>query len=191
MDTGSSTGGITIAPDDANVVETANSSSINASAGDHKIFLDGKGDTLAATGGTETVQVHAGGNTITTGASDGTISIAGSGSAIDAGGGNNQLADSGSGNTIVLPGAGQGYDNIPGWVMQNGDTFDLRPALAQTGWNGDPSTLGDFVQVAMAGVNAQISIDPARTGGASGSMVATLNDAIGTTPQSFLAQSIT
>jgi hypothetical protein len=164
-------------------VDTVSSTAITASAGDHMIFITGTGDTLAATGGTETVQAYQGGNTITTGAGDDTIRFSGSGNTIDAGGGNNQLEDSGNNNTIVLPTAGQGYDNVLGWVMQNGDSFDLRPALAQTGWNGDASTLGNYVQVNMSGDNAIVSIG--------GSAVATLNDAVNTTLSSFLSHAIT
>ena len=110
---------------------------------------------------------------------------------MDAGRGNNHLEDSGSANTIVLPTAAQGYDDIFGWVMQNGDTFDLRPALAQTGWNGDPSTLSQCVQVSMTGGDAVISIEPAGTSGANGSAVATLRNSGATDLSTLLAHAIT
>lgn len=155
------------------------------------IFIGGTGDVLTATGGTETVQAFLGGNSITTGSGDDTIKFAGSGNTIDAGDGSNQLADSGNSNTIVLPGAGQGYDNILGWITQNSDTFDLRPALSQTGWNGDASTIGNYLQVAMSDNNAIISIDPDGSSGANGAAVAALNDAPGTTLATFLAHAIT
>lgn len=180
---------ISIAAGDATPVEAVNSATINASSGDHMIFIAGTNDTLTATGGTESVQAYQGGNSITTGAGNDTIRFAGSGNTINAGGGDNQLMDSGSNNTIVLPGAGQGNDNILGWVMQNGDTFDLRPALAQTGWNGDTSTLGGYVQVAMSGDNAIISIDP--NGTSRGTPVATLNDVKPMTLSTLLAHAIT
>jgi hypothetical protein len=182
---------ITIAPDDAAPIEIQSNAAINASAGDHMIFIAGTGDVLTATGGTETVQAYAGGNAITTGAGNDSIRFAGSGNIIDAGDGTNQLADSGSGNTIVLPGAGHGSDNIFGWITQNADTFDLRPALAQTGWNGDAATIGNYVQVSMAGNNAIVSIDPDGTAGANGQMVATLNDAVGTSLNSLLVHALT
>jgi len=174
---------VQIAADDTVPVITSSATAINASAGDHMIFLQASGDALTATGGTESVQAYQGGNAITTGDGDDTIRFAGSGNTIDAGGGNNHLEDSGSNNAIILPGAGQGYDDIYGWVMQNGDTFDLRPALTQAGWNGDGSTLGDYVQVAMSGTNATVSIG--------GSAVATLNDAPDTNLANFLAHAIT
>src|ERR1019366_2684165 len=71
-----------------------------------------------------------GGNTITTGAGNDTIRFGGPNNVVNAGGGNNVLVDSGSNNTIVLPGANQGYDDISGALMTNGDQFDLRALLA-------------------------------------------------------------
>ena len=174
---------ITIDPGDANPVVAVNSSTINASAGDHMIFIAGTGDVLTATGGTESVQAYQGGNSIATGAGDDTIRIAGSGNTIDAGGGTNQIADSGAGNTIVLPGAGQGFDNILGWVMQNGDTFDLRPALASVGWNGDAASIGSYEQVSMSGNDATVS--------AGGQAVAMLNDAGAMNLSTLLAHAVT
>lgn len=164
---------INIATDDPTPVELVNSTIIIGSSGDHMIFIGGTGDTLTATGGTESVQAYQGDNSITTGSGNDTIRFAGSSNTIDAGGGDNQLMDSGSNNTIVLPGANEGTDYILGWVTQNGDMFDLRPALAQTGWNGDPSTIAGYVQVSMAGNNAVIGIDP--NGASAGTPVATLN----------------
>lgn len=179
----STTNTVQIAAGDAVPVITSSGTAINASAGDHMIFLQASGDALTATGGTESVEAYQGGNTITTGSGDDTIRFAGSGNTIDAGGGDNHLEDSGNNNSIVLPGSGQGYDDIYGWVMQNGDQFDLRPALAQAGWNGDGSTLDNYVQVATSGNNAIVSIG--------GSAVATLNDAPDATLGNFLAHAIT
>lgn len=156
------------------------------------IFIAGSGDTLNATGGTETVQAYSGGNTIITGAGNDTIRVAGSGNTIDAGGGNNQIADSGNGNTIVLPGAGQGNDDVFGWTLQNGDTFDLRSLLAQTGWNGDAAIIGNFVQVGMAGDSGVVSVDPSGAGGAGGSYaVATLHASGAMDLSTLLAHAIT
>jgi len=179
-----------IAADDFQPVIMASNTSIGASAGDHMIFIAGTGDTLIAVGGTETVQAYQGGNSITTGAGDDRILYGGWGNTIDAGGGNNVLEDSGNNSTIVLPGAGQGNDDIYGWVMQNGDQFDLRSLLAQTSWNGDGGSIGDFVKVNMAGADAIISVDPSGSGGASYN-VATLRDPGSMDLSSLLAHSIT
>jgi hypothetical protein len=181
-----------IAAGDATAVVSDSNIAAIASSGDHMIFIAGTGDTLNATGGTETVQSYAGGNSITTGGGNDTIRVAGAGNTIDAGAGNNQIEDSGSGNIIVLPGAGQGNDDVFGWTLQNGDSFDLRPLLSQTGWNGDPASIGDFVQVAMAGDSGVISVDPSGASGAGGSYaVATLEASGAMDLSTLLAHAIT
>ena len=173
---------ITIAAGDADAVETVSNTTIAATAGDHLIFIGGTGDTLTATGGTETVQSFQGGNTITTGAGNDAIYLAGSGNVVNAGGGSNQLYDSGTANTLVLPGAGQGYDDIFGYLMTNGDTFDARGLLAGTGWNGDAATIGNYLSVTQSGDNAVIGVDPSGTPGGASTTVATLE---GTGPVSL------
>ena len=180
-----------IAANDSSPVITASNVAINASSGDHMIFIGGTGDTLTATGGTETVQAYQGGNSITTGAGDDTIRIAGSGNTIDGGAGNNMIGDSGSNNTIVLPGAGQGNDNIYGWVMQNGDKFDMRALLATTSWDGNTATLGNFVQVNMSSNNAIITVDPSGVAGGASYNVAILNTTGNLSLSTLLAHAIT
>ena len=180
-----------IAASDASAVITVSNTIINATSGDHMIFIGGTDDTLTATGGTETVQAYQGGNSITTGAGNDTIRIGGSGNTINAGAGNNQISDSGSNNTIVLPGANQGNDNIDGWIMTNGDKFDLRALLATTGWNGNSGTIVDFVQVAMSGNNAIISVDPSGVAGNATYIVATLNASGKMDLSTLLAHAIT
>ena len=180
-----------IAQGDAQSVVIASGAVINASAGDHWIFLGGTGDTLTATGGTETVLAFKGGNTITTGAGNDTLRFAGTANTIDAGAGSNRLEDSGAGNTIVLPAAASGHDDVLGWTMQNGDTFDLRAALARTGWSGDPASLGHFVQVTMSGNDCVVSIDPSGSSGAAGSAVATLHSSGAMDLTKLLAHAVT
>src|SRR6185312_13670656 len=158
---------ITIAADDASPVELVDNASISASAGDHMIFIGGTGNAVTATGGTETIQAYQGGNALTAGASDDTLRFAGANNSVDAGGGNNLLFDSGTNNTIVLPGASQGYDDIYGYTMTNGDMFDMRAMLSGTGWNGDLAGIGNFVSVAASGNDAVISVNPSGTAGGS------------------------
>ena len=98
-----------------------------------------------------TLLVGQGKATITTGAGNDTIRFAGAGNVIDAGGGNNVLYDSGSSSTIVIPAAGNGSDTIHGNVLQNGDAFDLRTLLAATGWDGQQSTLPQYLSVNTSG----------------------------------------
>ena len=189
--------GVTIAPDpaisiaasDADPVELVSSTAISATAGSHMIFIGGSGDIVTATGGTETVQAFQGGNRITTGTGNDTISFAGSGNTIDAGAGTNTLNDSGSDNTIIMPGAGQGFDNIFGYVLQNGDTLNVSAALATTSWNGAQATLADFLHVTTSGANAIIAISA--TSGGAATQIAELEGAGSVTLSGLLAHAIT
>ncbi len=187
---GGTTSSITIAAGDANPVEIVSNASIAASAGDHLIFIGGTGNTLTATGGTETVQAFLGGNSIITGAGNDRIYIAGSNNVVDAGAGNNTLYDSGTNNTIVLPGANQGHDDIYGYMMTNGDKFDLRALLASTGWNGDVATIGNYLSVTPSGTNALIHVDPSGIAGGASYLVATLQSSGPVTLSTLLAHSI-
>ena len=56
----------------------------------------------------------------------------------------------------MLPTASQGYDRIYGSVLQNGDTFDLRPALAATGWDGTSASLPNWLSVQTRNGNTAI-----------------------------------
>jgi hypothetical protein len=183
--------GIVISPTDSSPTISVSNTSISATGGDHMIFIAGTNDVLTATGGTETVQAYQGGNRITTGAGNDTIRFAGSNNVIDAGGGRNVLADSGSNNTIVLPGANQGFDDIYGYMMTNGDRFDLRSALADTSWNHDLGTIGNFVKVAASGGGTMIAIDPTGQAGGASYNVAMLESAGSVSLQTLLAHSIT
>jgi len=181
---------VTIAAGDATPVESVSNTNITASAGDHMIFISGTGNVLNATGGTETVLAFQGNNQITTGAGNDLLRYSGSNNVINAGAGQNVLQDSGSNNTIVLPGANQGFDNVYGYMMQNGDKFDLRQALSGTGWKGDMASIGNFVKIAQNGDTATVSIDPAGSGG-SGAAVASLHSSGPVSLSTLLAHSIT
>ena len=180
---------ITIAASNADPVELVSNTVITATAGNHMIFIGGTGDTVTATGGTETVQAFEGHNTITTGAGNDTISYGATGNTINAGGGTNILQDSGSDNTIVMPGAGKGFDDIFGYVLQNGDTLDFRAALASTAWTGTSSTLGNFLHLGTSGNNAIISISDSSNGSAS--QVAELQGSGAVTLSTLLAHALT
>lgn len=179
---------IVIAASNANPVELVSNAVITASAGDHMIFIGGTYNTLTATGGTETVQAYEGHNSITTGAGNDTIRFGGTGNSINAGSGTNTLQDSGSGNTIVMPGAGQGFDDIFGYVLQNGDTLDFRAALASTAWNGSQSTIGNFLHVTESGANAFISLSS--TSGGTGTQIAELQGAGQVSVSTLLAHAL-
>jgi len=88
-----------------------------------------------------------------------------------------------------MPGAGQGFDNIFGYVLQNSDTLDFRAALAGTSWNGSQSTLGNVVHLATSGNNAIIVISDASNGAAS--QVAELQGSGAVTLSTLLAHALT
>ena len=182
---------ITIAASNANPVENVSNTAITATAGNHLVFIGGTGDTVTLTGGTETVQAFQGDNTITTGSQNDTVQIAGSGNVVNAGAGQNTIDDSGSGNTIILPAAQNGDDTIYGYVIPDGDTFDLRTLLAATKWNGSQSTMGNFIRMSTSGSNAVISVTP--TGAVSGGSyaVATLEGSGAVSLTTLLAHAIT
>jgi serralysin len=177
---------ITIARSDANPVVLASNATIIATAGNHMLFLGGTHDIVTLTGGTETVQAYQGFNTITTGTGNDTIRIGGSGNVIDAGSGSNRIEDSGSGNTLVMP--GKGRDDVYGYVIQNGDTIDFRAALKGTNWNGQQSTLGNYLHVAMNGNDAVITVSTAANGTRVGAM--DLHDSGKLTLSTLLAHSV-
>jgi serralysin len=174
---------VTITSGNADPTITVDYAAISATSGNHMFFIGGSNDVLTATGGTETVQAFQGSNTITTGKGNDTIQIGGSGNIVNAGSGNNQIDDSGSNNTIVLPAGGQGMDDIYGYVLQNGDTLDLRNLLAGTKWNQNPDTASNYLQVSTPdGSDAVISVTPSGVAGGASYNVATLH---GTGPVSL------
>ena len=111
-------------------------------------------------------------NTIVTGAGNDTVRIAGTGNVVNAGGGTNHIEDSGGSNRIIMPAIG-GFDDVFGYVLQNADTLDFRPALSKTTWDGSNATLGSFLKVTMAGADATIAMAP--TAGGAFTSVATLH----------------
>ena len=155
---------VTIAPADANPVVNLSHVDIVATSGNHSLFIGGSFDTARLSGGTETVLAFQGHNTITTGAGNDTIRIASTGSVINAGAGTNHIEDSGGSNRIIMPAIG-GFDDVFGFVLQNSDTLDFRPALAKTTWDGSTATLGNFLKVTMSGADATIALASTAGGG--------------------------
>jgi Ca2+-binding RTX toxin-like protein len=131
---------------------------ITASSGNHMLFIGGSHDVAILTGGTENIQAYQGYNTITTGKGNDTIRFGGSGNTINAGAGNNALYDSGSSNKIVMPGPGQGFDDVYGPVLTNGDTLDFTAALKATAWDGSAASLSNYLRITMSGSDAIISM---------------------------------
>ena len=109
-------------------------------------------------GGNDTIVVTAGAATIKAGLGVNTIKFAGSGNDVVNQGGTDTLTDSGTNNTIIVPLAGQGLDTINGGVLSNGDTFDLRSALAATTWDQKLSDLGGYLSLGTSGSNALVQL---------------------------------
>lgn len=125
--------------------------------GTYVLFIGGTGDTAILTGSNENVQADNGYNSITINGSGGnTIEYAGTNNTINAGSGSSMLYDNGTDNTIVMPEAGQGFDNVFGEVFQNGDTIDLTQLLGATEWNGEKSTLSSYLKITTTDNNATL-----------------------------------
>jgi hypothetical protein len=181
----------TIDASTASAMIALSGATITASSGDHMLFVTGSRDTLSATGGQETVLQYGGNaNTIQTGAGNDMISLTGTGNAVDAGAGQNQVYDSGTANTIVLPAAGNGFDDIFGPVLLTGDTLDMRAMLQAARWNGDQSVTGNYLHALSAnnGTDTMISVTP--NGSGSSYSVADLHGTGATTLAGLLAHSL-
>ena len=178
---------VAIAESDASPVVLDSNLTISANAGDHMLFIGGTQDVATLTGGTEQVQAYQGYNRIVTGQGDDTISIAGTGSTVDAGSGTNTVYDSGGGNVIAMPTAEAGFDDIFGYVVQDGDTFDFASALQATTWDGTADSVDQFVQIATSGNDAVISISATANGAST--PVATLHDSGTVSMATLMAQS--
>jgi hypothetical protein len=181
----------TIAASAASATIALSGATITASSGDHMLFVTGSRDTLSATGGQETVQQYGGNaNTIQTGAGNDMISLTGTGNAADAGAGQNQIYDSGTANRIVLPAAGNGFDDIFGPMLLNGDTLDMRAMLQAAHWNGDQSVIGNYLHAVSAnnGHDTMISVTP--NGSGSSYNVADLHGVGAVTLSGLLAHSM-
>jgi hypothetical protein len=117
------------------------------------------------------------------------VFISGSGDTVNLSGGTNTITDTGSGNTYVIPAAGKGSDVFTNDVLKDGDTLDLRSALAATTWNGSATTLANYLTVTNPSQGTVLSI--ASTSGGTGVAIATINGATGTTLSSLLAHALT
>ncbi|MGE4046594.1 MAG: hypothetical protein AB7F35_17170 [Acetobacteraceae bacterium] len=62
--------------------------------------------------------------------------------------------------TYVIPPAGSGDMVFIADILQGGDKLDLRPALADTDWNGDPANLGHYIAVSPSPDGTVIGIAP-------------------------------
>jgi predicted peptidase len=114
--------------------------------------------------------------------------LSGSGDIVNLGGGANTITDTGKGNTYILPAAGTGTDTFTGNILKNGDTLDLKPALAATNWNGWSTTIAKYLSVVDTAQGGTILVSA--TAGGPGVAVATINGATTLNLGSLLAHAI-
>jgi hypothetical protein len=116
------------------------------------------------------------------------VYITGSADTVRLSGGTDTIADSGSGNTYVIPPASGGYDTFTTNILANGDTLDLRSALAATHWNGTASRVSKYLSVTDSSQGAVLSI-AARAGGA-GVAIAMIDGATTVSLSGILAHAV-
>ena len=153
-------GNVTVkgAPGGNTAVTLGNGADVVAVGGRNDVILLGNsGDMVSGTQGMAF---------ITTGAGNDTITLGGAGSTVNAGGGSNTIVGGTGMDHFVLPKAGQGFDAITGFTETNGDVLNLRAALAATKWNGQASTLANYLKVTDSGGSATLSIAPTGSGAA-------------------------
>ncbi len=139
--------------------------------------VSGTGNTITATGGIQTVSVTGPGNTITTGPYDDIITVRSSGNTISTGGGNDTVILAypakpptaanaaavpvaplaSAGNIFVVPAPGTGLLTIQGKLASN-DQIDLTKALAGTTWNGNPSTMRNYISETASAQGSSIAV---------------------------------
>lgn len=134
--------------------------------GNDTVSVGGTHDVVLLGTGTGMVSGTQGMAFITTGGGNDTVVLGGSGSTVWAGGGGSTLAGGTGGDTFVLPGAGGGFDAIPGFTESSGDVPDLRGALAGTTWNHSASTLGNDLKATDGGGSTNLAIVPKAGGSA-------------------------
>jgi hypothetical protein len=117
------------------------------------------------------------------------VFINGKGDTVNLAGGSNTVTDTGSGNTYVIPAAGNGTDTFTNNIFTDGDTLDLRTALAATNWKGTTTTLSNYLSVTDTTAGAVLSIAP--TPGGVGVAVGTIDGATTANLTSLLAHALT
>jgi hypothetical protein len=116
------------------------------------------------------------------------VYIGGWGNTVSLSGGTDTITENGSGSTYVLPAAGHGTNTFTDDILNLGDTLDLRPALAATNWNGNASTLSQYLQVTDSSQGATLAVSATAYGSATA--IATI-DGANTNLSGLLAHALT
>jgi hypothetical protein len=170
------------------ITATGANATILAGNGGDTITASGAGDQITSGSGNDSINVTVGSATIKAGLGSNTIKFAGSGNEVINQGGTDTLTDNGTNNTIVLPLAGQGQDTINGSVLTNGDTFDLRAALAGTTWDQQLSELSGYLTLGTSGSNTLVQLSV--VSGGTPITIAVLNGQGSVSLSSFVAHSL-
>jgi hypothetical protein len=170
------------------ITATGANATIIAGNGGDTVLATGAGDNITTGGGNDSIQVTAGSATIKAGLGINTIKFAGSSNDVINQGGTDTLTDTGTNNTIVVPLAGQGLDTTNGSVLANGDTFDLRSALAATTWDQQLSDLGDYLSLGTSGSNTLVQLSVTSDG--TPITIAVLNGQGSVTLSSFVSHAL-
>jgi hypothetical protein len=171
---------IDVEPGKHTIAMGANNNTLTLNDGNNTVIATGTGNTVTGGTGNSSISEMTGNATITLG--NGNDTVSGANNAITVG--TDTLTDTGTNNTIAVPLAGQGLDTINGSVLSNGDTFDLRSALAATTGDQQPSDIGNYLTLGTSGSNALVQISV--TSGGTLITVAVLNGAGSVTLSSFL-----
>jgi hypothetical protein len=115
--------------------------------------------------------------------------ISGSGNTVALSGGTDTITDTGGSNRYVLPAAGNGSAIFTTNILTANDTLDLTTALAATDWNGDPTTLPNYLKVTNTAQGAQLAISATSNG--SLVVIASINGATTANLTSVLAHAVT
>ncbi|WP_239002924.1 DUF3060 domain-containing protein [Rhodovastum atsumiense] len=172
-----------------NYATAVDGQTVVASSSGHGFTLSGNDQILRASGGVDTVTASGNRASITLGADNDQVTLGGTGSVVDTGAGINTVNDNGRESVFMLAPAGQGVMRIYGNVFANGARFDLRPALTAAGWNGQMSSLADYLSVRAInnGADLQIAVRPTGWGWTG---VATLYGQGGQTLDALLARAM-
>jgi len=171
------------------ITSSASNTTITANAGTTAISVYGTGDTINGGAGTYTLIALKGGNTINTGAGNATIQLGGASNKVSLGTGNATINAGGSNNTFAFGAPGIGQTDIYGYILSQGATLDFRTLLAGTQWNGNASTVGNFLKVNTVGSSAVITVNASGLTGGAAYPVATLHGYAYLTLQALLTHS--
>ena len=145
-------------------VDTGQSAAMFTNQSRDFTVLDTTPTVITVPGSQANVSVGVNGAIISAGSGDHLFLISGNACTFNFSGGTETVRDSGrGGNTFTLPPAGLGSAIFNAATMTNGDSFNLRAALAATQWDGSASTLQSYLHISLTNGNTElwVSLTPA------------------------------